>query len=83
HNDNHSMLVNGFSFAGSGQNAGIGFITLKNCSERKGAENSADAIAARAMANLASIRDAQIFELSPPSVSGLGQSVGFTFELQA
>ena len=78
-----SMLVNGFSFAGSGQNAGIGFISLKNWSERKGAENSADAIAGRAMANLASIRDAQIFVLSPPSVQGLGQSDGFTFQLQA
>jgi Cation/multidrug efflux pump len=34
------------------------------------------------MAALSSIRDAQIFVLSPPSVSGLGQSNGFTFELQ-
>ena len=82
-NVNVSMLVNGFSFAGSGQNAGIGFISLKNWSERKGTENSADAIAGRAMAALSSIRDAQIFVLSPPSVSGLGQSNGFTFELQA
>ncbi len=81
-NVNVSMLVDGFSFAGSGQNAGIGFIALKNWSDRKGAANSANAIAARAMANLASIRDAQIFVLTPPSVSGLGQSDGFTFELQ-
>lgn len=82
-NVNVSMLVNGFSFAGSGQNAGVGFISLKNWDERKGSENSADAIAKRAMMNLASIRDAQVFVLTPPSVSGLGQSNGFTFELQA
>ncbi|MGE9551599.1 efflux RND transporter permease subunit [Erwinia amylovora] len=82
-NVNVSMLVNGFSFAGSGQNAGIGFIALKNWSDRKGSENTADAIAARAMQNLAGIRDAQIFVLSPPAISGLGQSNGFTFELQA
>jgi len=82
-NVNISMLVNGFSFAGSGQNAGIGFIALKNWSERKGRENSADAIAGRAMMALSGIRDAQIFVLTPPSVSGLGQSNGFTFELQA
>ena len=82
-NVNVSMLVDGFSFAGSGQNAGVGFISLKNWSERKGSENSADAIAGRAMAALSRIRDAQIFVLSPPSVSGLGQSNGFTFELQA
>ncbi|ARD59345.1 multidrug efflux RND transporter permease [Kosakonia radicincitans DSM 16656] len=82
-NVNVSMLVDGFSFAGSGQNAGVGFISLKNWDLRKGAENSADAIAKRAMMNLSSIRDAQIFVLTPPSVSGLGQSNGFTFELQA
>ncbi|MEG3129981.1 efflux RND transporter permease subunit [Pantoea cypripedii] len=81
-NVNVSMLVNGFSFAGSGQNAGVGFISLKNWSERKGAANTADAIAGRAMMNLSAIRDAQVFVLSPPSISGLGQSNGFTFELQ-
>jgi multidrug efflux pump len=81
-NVNVSMLVNGFSFAGSGQNAGVGFISLKNWSERKGAANTADAIAGRAMMNLSGIRDAQVFVLSPPSISGLGQSNGFTFELQ-
>lgn len=82
-NVNVSMLVDGFSFAGSGQNAGVGFISLKNWDERKGAQNSADAIAGRAMMNLAGIRDAQVFVLTPPAVSGLGQSNGFTFELQA
>ncbi|WP_029569876.1 efflux RND transporter permease subunit [Pantoea ananatis] len=82
-NVNVSMLVDGFSFAGNGQNAGVGFIALKNWRDRKGSENSADAIAGRAMAALSRIRDAQIFVLSPPAVSGLGQSNGFTFELQA
>ncbi|WP_194762157.1 efflux RND transporter permease subunit [Pantoea ananatis] len=82
-NVNVSMLVDGFSFAGNGQNAGVGFISLKNWGDRKGSENSADAIAGRAMAALSRIRDAQIFVLSPPAVSGLGQSNGFTFELQA
>ncbi|AVG76596.1 efflux RND transporter permease subunit [Pantoea ananatis] len=82
-NVNVSMLVDGFSFAGNGQNAGVGFISLKNWRDRKGSENSADAISGRAMAALSRIRDAQIFVLSPPAVSGLGQSNGFTFELQA
>ncbi len=82
-NVNVSMLVDGFSFAGNGQNAGVGFISLKNWRDRKGSENSADAIAGRAMAALSRIRDAQTFVLSPPAVSGLGQSNGFTFELQA
>ncbi|WP_261666539.1 efflux RND transporter permease subunit [Erwinia mallotivora] len=78
-----SMLVNGFSFAGSGQNAGVGFIALKNWDQRKGEENSAAGIAARAMQHLSAIRDAQIIVMTPPAVSGLGQSDGFTMELQA
>jgi multidrug efflux pump len=82
-NVNVRMLVNGFSFSGSGQNTGIGFIALKNWSERAGQANSADAIAMRATMNLSRIRDAQIFVLTPPAVNGLGQSNGFTFELQA
>ena len=83
--DNVSVVftVSGFSLSGSGQNAGMGFISLKNWSERPGSENSADAIAKRAMAHFSRERDAQIFSLTPPSVSGLGQSNGFTFELQA
>ncbi|MEN3259749.1 efflux RND transporter permease subunit [Sodalis endosymbiont of Spalangia cameroni] len=82
-NINVGMLVNGFSFAGSGQNAGVGFIALKNWSDRKGTENEADAIALRAMKHFAGMRDAQVYVLTPPAISGLGQSNGFTFELQA
>lgn len=82
-NINVGMLVNGFSFAGSGQNAGGGFIALKNWSDRKGTENEADAIALRAMKHFAGMRDAQVYVLTPPAISGLGQSNGFTFELQA
>ena len=82
-NINVSMLVNGFSFSGSGQNAGIGFIALKNWHDRPGKDNGADAIAMRAMMSLSQVRDAQIFVLTPPAVSGLGQSNGFTFELQS
>lgn len=49
------MLVNGFSFAGGGQNAGVGFIALKNWSDRQGAANTADAIAQRAMKQFARV----------------------------
>jgi multidrug efflux pump len=77
------MAVNGFGFSGSGQNAGSGFIALKSWSERKGAENRADAIARRATRALASIRDAQVFSLNPPAIQGLGQVGGFEFQLLA
>ena len=82
-NTNVIFTVNGFSFSGSGQNAGMAFVSLKNWSERKGAENTAQAIALRATKELGAIRDATLFAMTPPSVDGLGQSNGFTFELLA
>ncbi|MCU6684670.1 efflux RND transporter permease subunit [Leclercia sp. H6W5] len=77
------FTVEGFSFSGSGQNAGMAFVSLKNWSERKGDENTAQAIALRATQELSTIRDATIFAMTPPAVDGLGQSNGFTFELMA
>jgi multidrug efflux pump len=40
--------VLGFSFSGQGQNAALAFVTLKDWSERKGDEHSAQALAGRA-----------------------------------
>ena len=48
-NVENMFIVTGFSFSGSGQNAGMAFIHLKNWSERSGYANSAQAIAQRAM----------------------------------
>ncbi|MFC3690823.1 efflux RND transporter permease subunit [Chenggangzhangella methanolivorans] len=75
------FAIQGFSFSGNGQNAAIGFPVLKDWSER-GPEDSADAISARANAQLFGIKDAQSFSLSPPPIEGLGTSAGFTFRLQ-
>lgn len=77
------FTVSGFNFGGGGQNAGMAFVALKDWSERPGNENRADAIAQRAMGALATIRDAQVFSLNPPPISGLGQSGGFEFQLLA
>ncbi|QNE30783.1 multidrug efflux RND transporter permease subunit [Sphingomonas sp. NBWT7] len=66
----------------SGQNTGQGFIALTDWAQRKGKENTADAIVARAAAALRVLRDGQVFALVPPAIRGLGQSEGFTMELQ-
>ncbi|APX66895.1 multidrug efflux RND transporter permease subunit [Sphingomonas sp. gentR] len=77
-----------FSVAGgggggtSGQNTGQGFINFVDWADRKGKENSADAITGRASAAFRGLRDAQVFALVPPAIRGLGQSDGFTMELQ-
>jgi multidrug efflux pump len=73
--------VLGQSQAGSGQNAGRGFMAFRPWSERHGEKNSAEAITARANRALASLRDVKFFALNPPPVRGLGQSSGFTAEL--
>lgn len=77
------FTISGFSFSGSGQNAGMAFVALKDWSERPGVYNRADTISNRATMNLSRVRDAQIFSLNPPAIQGLGQSNGFNFQLQA
>jgi multidrug efflux pump len=74
--------VLGYSFAGLGQNAALGFVTLKDWNERPGPGNSAQALAGRAFGALAGIRDAFIFPLSPPPIPELGNASGFNFRLQ-
>ncbi|CAH1650656.1 MULTISPECIES: efflux RND transporter permease subunit [unclassified Chelatococcus] len=75
------VMIQGYSFSGAGDNAALSFVTLKDWSERD-AGNSADAIAGRANGALFQIRDAMAFALSPPAITGLGTSSGFTFRLQ-
>jgi multidrug efflux pump len=66
----------------SGQNTGQGFINLSPWDERSGKENTADAIVQRASGAFRNLRDAQVFALVPGAIRGLGQSSGFTMELQ-
>jgi multidrug efflux pump len=73
--------VTGQSQAGSGQNAGRGFIAFKPWDEREGQENTGPAINQRSTRALGSLRDVQFFALNPPPVRGLGQSSGFTMQL--
>ncbi len=74
--------VLGFSFSGLGQNAALAFVTLKDWSERTGAQNSAQALAGRTFGAMMGVHDAFIFPLSPPPISELGTSSGFAFRLQ-
>ena len=77
------ITVAGFSFSGSGQNAGIAFMHLKPWDQRKGFKNSAQGIAQRNTgAFMRDIRDAQIYAIVPPAVSELGLATGFDMELE-
>jgi multidrug efflux pump len=68
--------------AAGGQNQGRGFVALADWSQRHGSQNGADAITRRATAALAGVRDAKINIVVPGAIRGLGQSTGFTMELQ-
>jgi multidrug efflux pump len=74
--------VVGFSFSGSGQNAGLAFVSLKDHSERKGDEHSAQALSKRAFGALMGVRDAFIYPLVPPPIMELGNATGFAVRVQ-
>ncbi|HEY0270067.1 MAG TPA: efflux RND transporter permease subunit [Sphingomonas sp.] len=75
------FAITGFSFSGRGQNAGLGFASLAPFGDRTSSKQSAQALGMRANMDLSKLRDAQVFVITPPAISGLGQSNGFTFEL--
>ena len=76
------FTVQGFSFAGTGQNNGMAFVNLKDWSERKSPELHSDAVAGRAMGALAQIKDAFAFAFVPPPMPELGVAAGFAFFLK-
>ncbi|MBU2979601.1 efflux RND transporter permease subunit [Alteromonas sp. C1M14] len=78
-----AFSISGSNFSGTGQNAGMGFVSLIDWSERTDDEDSAGAVIGRMNKNLSAITDAKVFAMSQPIIRGLGQSNGFTFELQA
>jgi len=76
------FTVAGFSFAGPGQNAGFGFVELKDWSQRTSERLSVPALQQRADGAFSQIKDAQVFAFAPPPVLELGISTGFDFYLQ-
>lgn len=75
--------VSGFSFAGSGQNMGFGFITLKDWSERTGGGSDAASVAGKITgALMGSVRDGFAIAINPPAIMELGTSSGFEMYLQ-
>ena len=77
-----TFAVQGFSFAGSGQNNGMVFVKLKDWEERTGDEASVTAMVGRAMGAFSQIKDAMVFALAPPPVTELGTTGGFNLYLK-
>jgi hydrophobe/amphiphile efflux-1 (HAE1) family protein len=72
------LSINGFTAA---PNAGLVFLGLADSKERRKPGESADAIAMQVNMRLGEIKDAFMFVLSPPPVSGLGNANGFKLQL--
>jgi HAE1 family hydrophobic/amphiphilic exporter-1 len=75
------FAAGGFSFTGAAPNQGIMFVQLKDFSERRGAEHSAQALLGRLYGEFSAITGAMVIPFLPPSIQGLGQFGGFTYEL--
>jgi multidrug efflux pump len=76
------FTVAGFSFGGSGQNMGIGFVNLRDWDERRDPGMDVKSVAGRAMGAFSQIREAMVFAFVPPAVLELGTSGGFTVQMQ-
>ncbi len=72
----------GFSFAGQGQNMGIGFVNLEPWDQRQAPGTDVKSIAGRAMGAFSQIKEAMVFAFVPPAVIELGTSTGFNVQLQ-
>lgn len=63
-------------------NVGTLFINLKPWDVRKGDANHVRSIIQEVQKRTADIKEARILAIAPPAIPGLGQTAGFTFELQ-
>jgi multidrug efflux pump len=74
--------VAGFSFVGQGENVGLGFIRLKDWSERTKPSEQIGPFLGWANGAVQQIKGARIFIVNLPTIRGLGRFGGFDFRLE-
>ncbi|MFK3971404.1 efflux RND transporter permease subunit [Pseudomonas sp. NPDC087358] len=77
-----SFTINGFNFAGRGQSSGLVFVNMRPYEERKDPERSVFAVAKRAQARFASIKEGNVIAVVPPAILEMGNATGFDMFLQ-
>ncbi|GAB2903606.1 efflux RND transporter permease BpeB [Paraburkholderia jirisanensis] len=77
-----TFTVNGFSFAGRGQNAGLVFVRMKDYAVRQKSDQKVQALVGRLFGHFSTYKNAAVFPVNPPSIPELGTAAGFDFELQ-
>ncbi|MDE6196312.1 MAG: efflux RND transporter permease subunit, partial [Muribaculaceae bacterium] len=77
------IAVSGNSFlaGGAGSNLASMFVVLKPWSERKGKDNSVEAVIAKVDELTAPVEEAVIFSVNPPAIPGLGMSSGLQMQI--
>ena len=79
----HYQRVAGYGFlSGQGTSYGMIIVRLKDWSERKGSEHSAEAVMGRLNAQFAQIKDAQIFCFQSPMIPGYGMGNSVELNMQ-
>ncbi len=68
--------------AGQGNSYGMCIVKLKNWEERPDKQDAVDAVIGQIYARTADIKNAQVFAVAPPMISGYGTSTGFNMFLQ-
>jgi multidrug efflux pump len=74
--------VNGFNFAGRGQNQGFLFLHFRDFSVRKSPDLKVQALMRRISEHFASYKGAVIVPINPPPIRELGTASGFDLELE-
>jgi hydrophobe/amphiphile efflux-1 (HAE1) family protein len=74
--------INGFNFAGRGQNQGLLFVHFRDFNVRKSPDLKVQALTGRISQHFASYKDALIVPINPPPIRALGTASGFDFELK-
>ena len=75
------VMILGFSFAGSGENAAIGFNSMTDWGKRKNGVTLAEEVNAFNM-HFAGFTEASVMAVNPPPIDGLGTASGFSLRLQ-
>lgn len=76
------LTINGYSFSGRNQNAGMIYLSLKPFAERTNEGQDVFSVLARARQKFATINQAKITPFVPPSMPELGSVSGLDFYLE-
>ncbi len=80
----HTAALEGLNIitGASKPNTGTVFVSLKPWDERTDKSQQLQGLTGRLQRSLAGIQDATVAVIAPPAIPGLGQTGGFTFELE-